>query len=116
MIQRKQTIFLLLAAIALGVAAFMATGTIIMRIVLVITALLSIMCIFLFKNRKLQAKVTTLIIILPVAWYIMLSVLFGWNCLCWADALPAASVVLLFMAYKGIMHDEKLVRSLDRIR
>lgn len=116
MIQRKQTIFLLLAAIALGVATFIATGTFIMRIVLALTALSAIMCIFLYKNRKLQAKVTTLIMILPVAWYILLSVLFGWNTLCWADALPAAALVLMFMAYKGIMHDEKLVRSLDRIR
>lgn len=116
MIQRKQTIFLLLAAIALGVGTFVATGTLIMRIVLVLTALLAILCIFLYKNRKLQAKATTLIIILPVAWYILLSVLFGWNMLCWADALPAVSIVLMFMAYKGIMHDEKLVRSLDRIR
>ncbi|MBQ9357413.1 MAG: DUF4293 domain-containing protein [Prevotella sp.] len=116
MIQRKQTIFLLLAAIALGMATFMATGTIVMKIVLAVAALLSVMCIFLFKQRKLQAKVATLILVLPVAWYILLAVLFGWATLQWTDALPAISVILLFMAYKGIMHDEKLVRSLDRIR
>ena len=30
--------------------------------------------------------------------------------------LPAFSIVFLFLAYKGIMADERLVRAADRIR
>jgi hypothetical protein len=34
----------------------------------------------------------------------------------WQDALPMLAVLLLFLARQGIIKDEKLVRSLDRIR
>ena len=40
----------------------------------------------------------------------------GQMVLSWPMAMPAAAIVLLFLAHKGIQHDEKLVRSLDRIR
>jgi hypothetical protein len=34
----------------------------------------------------------------------------------WQYALPAAAIIFIFIARKGIVHDEKVVRSYDRIR
>ena len=116
MIQRKQTLFLLLAAICLGLAAFLAHGTLLMTILLIVAALTALCCIFLYKNRKLQATITLPVLAVLVLWYILLSVYYGWNMLGWADALPLAALLFTFLARKGIIHDEKLVRSLDRIR
>jgi hypothetical protein len=33
----------------------------------------------------------------------------------WA-AVPAINSILLYLAFRGILHDEMLVRSLDRLR
>ena len=120
MIQRKQTLFLFLATVALVVCAAMNTGTVLMLVVLIVAALQTFATIFLFKDRKLQARLALSEVLLPVLWYVLLAVLnrqmAGTYLLSWSDALPALSVILVFLAYKGIQHDEKLVRSLDRIR
>jgi len=120
MIQRKQTVFLLLAVVALAVAAVMNTGTVLMLVVLIASALQTFATIFLFNNRKLQAKLALADVLLPLVWYVLLAVLnrqlAGTFVLTWSDALPAVAIMLIFLAYKGIQHDEKLVRSLDRIR
>ena len=59
-------------------------------------------------------------VLLPLVWYVLLAVLnrqlAGTFILTWSDALPGVAILLIFLAYKGIQHDEKLVRSLDRIR
>ena len=34
----------------------------------------------------------------------------------YAATLPLVSILLLFLARKGIIHDEKLIKSIDRIR
>jgi hypothetical protein len=34
----------------------------------------------------------------------------------WEGALPFAALVLLYLAFRGVMRDEMLVRSLDRLR
>lgn len=119
MIQRKQTVFLLLAAVALVLGAVMTGYTVLMLVLLIVAAMLAAGTIFLFKKRKLQSRVALYTIILPVAWYVLLAVLnrqLGGIVLQWYDVLPAVAIVFLFLAYKGIQHDEKLVRSLDRIR
>ena len=49
-----------------------------------------------------------------IVYYIFLAIrqpLLGWY-----SALPMVAVLLLFLARKRIVKDEKLVRSLDRIR
>lgn len=120
MIQRKQTIFLLLSAIALGIAAFANTGTWVMLAVLIVTVIMALGNIFLYKNRKRQALVALCTMFLIVLWYVLLAVrnrnLAGSVQLHWQDALPMLAVLLLFLARQGIIKDEKLVRSLDRIR
>ena len=49
-------------------------------------------------------------------WYVQLSMAAPVEGLGWYHALPLVSILLIFLARKGILRDEKLVRSLDRIR
>ncbi|MBQ6191865.1 MAG: DUF4293 domain-containing protein [Bacteroidaceae bacterium] len=91
---------------------------------LVITAGLVFIDIWLFKRRALQMRVATFCMILLVFWYIA----YGIICFYlldptvnlyrphWAAALPAAALILLYLAFRGILKDEMLVRSLDRLR
>jgi len=87
---------------------------------LLLSTLMTIVTIFLYTRRKVQAALCLVNIAVILAWYILLAVLpQGVNevrILQWYDALPAVCVILIFMARKGILADEKLVRSLDRIR
>ena len=90
---------------------------------LLFTCPLTILAIFLYKNRKLQARVCAYNILLCLAW-IAVFVIFGYvnkpegsqfTPFIWA-ALPAVALILHFLARKAIIHDEKLVRAADRIR
>lgn len=89
-------------------------------VVLLLAAVLSLVTIFMYSRRKLQAQMCLLSILLLVLWYVVLAVLpqrtGGIMHLEWPAVLPAISIILTFMARKGILADEKLVRSLDRIR
>lgn len=86
--------------------------------------LVNLAAIFLFKNRKLQNSINRIAMMLyfalPVLAYfyvylaegeLKVAVQFGF-----AFIVPAAGLVFTFLAYKAINKDEKLVRSLDRIR
>ncbi len=120
MIQRKQTIFLLLASVLILVCVFTQVASLFGTACLIISALLSIVTIFLYRRRKLQANLCLLNIVVLLTWYILLAAMprgnTEINILGWSDVLPAVSIILLFLARKGILDDEKLVRSLDRIR
>lgn len=114
MIQRIQTVFLLLASIAFGVAAFMESGALWLQGILGLLAVLSLVIIFLYKQRPTQATCCVGSMALAVIYYIVLAVnqpLIGWHM-----ALPLMGILMLFLARKNILKDEKLVRSLDRIR
>ena len=150
MIQRKQTLFLLLAVIlgivtlSLSVATTTAEGLTVAHVynllwidqakaahfgvwplfaILLVATSLSLYTIFLFKRRMLQATLCTVSMVLFVAWYIALLVVSKTLApdaanfhLSIPSALPAVSAVLCFMARKGIIADEKLVKAADRIR
>ena len=152
MIQRKQTVFLLLAAIfgILAMCMQLATvsfeGTTVYRVfslwaieqggashfvltpcplfvLLLLTSALSVCIIFLYKRRPLQAKLCMANIFVVVLWYIAMVVVSKQLApdamnfhLQIASAFPAVMAILLFMARKGILADEKLVRAADRIR
>ena len=91
--------------------------------ILVIASALIFIDIWLYKRRALQMRVATFSMILLVFWYIALviiiyllgSVLFMGRPH-WTAALPAAALILLYLAFRGILKDEMLVRSLDRLR
>ncbi len=148
MIQRKQTIYLLLVVILTVVCMFSQVATMVsdsgkafadmynlwltdaegqhsfrsapLFACLMLSAILSLVTIFMYMKRKLQAMMCLVDMLLLVVWYILLAVMpqsiGGMMHLEWPAVLPAVGIILLFMARKGILADEKLVRSLDRIR
>lgn len=139
MIQRIQSIYLLVAAIAVALLfSFpfatsdptpdgpLADGDLdvydnVALLLLVIAIVgLNVATIFLFKNRKLQMSLTrsSIVVILAllatVAYFIFtaaatLGVGLG-------IFTPALAIVLLFLANRAIYKDEQLVKSSDRIR
>ncbi len=91
---------------------------------LVIATALMFIDIWFFRHRALQMRVATFSMILLVFWYIA----YGVICFYlispaltlyrphWTAALPAAALILLYLAFRSILKDEMLVRSLDRLR
>lgn len=119
MIQRKQTIFLILAFVLAIVCVFV-QPIVWQSVSLMLSALLSAVTIFWYKRRVQQAFMCVFNILLLLIWYLLLAAIpqgaDGVAHLEWPAALPAVCIILQFMARKGILADEKLVRSLDRIR
>ncbi len=149
MIQRKQTIFLLLALAALIACLCLPIGafepktmgapqewfnlgqqtenglqlSVIPFANLAVVIVLTLIDIFLFKNRKLQIRICTLAIVLSVLWYLYVGgYIYGATqagahfLFRFGACLPLIAIILLFMARAGIKADERLVRSMDRIR
>lgn len=112
MIQRKQTLFLLLAAIFVLVCLFLRLEWV--DVLLAVSAALSNYTIFQYNRRIFQARLCLGGLFVLLAWYIGVAVLEGEASL--VESLPMVAVILIFLARKGILDDEKLVRSADRIR
>lgn len=136
MIQRQQTLWLLLAT----VCAFLSyqfpfyTGTNIeppnqqvdidggkSLFLLVFTGasmILSLVTIFLFKDRKLQIRLClvglALSVLLLLFYYLEIKQVKGTFSL--SALLVLAIPISFFMAFRGIRADQKLVRSLDKLR
>lgn len=97
---------------------------VLMAILVIATALIFI-DIWLYKRRALQMRVATFCMILLVFWYIALGtitylldsvVMLALGHPHWTTAFPAVALILLYLAFRGILKDEMLVRSLDRLR
>ena len=92
--------------------------------ILVVTTAVVFFDIWLFTRRALQMRLASFCMILLVAWYIAYGIICYLFCTelqatwrpHWSAALPAAAFILLYLAFRGIMKDEMLVRSLDRLR
>ena len=94
--------------------------------VLLPTAALGTYTIFIFRNRKIQALFCTLNALLIVGWYICFFVVAqtvdnkSWGTVdfrpAWPAVLPAIALIFYLMARHAILADEKLVKSMDRIR
>jgi hypothetical protein len=154
MIQRIQTIFLLLAAIAVGLMFIfpladyangsgvkfifryrglydfsggketLTTSSIPLAVLLTINLLLPLISIFMYKKRILQMRICVLNIILLlgsmglIAFYVASSfskIEASLNYRIFA-LMSVISLILHVMAYSAIKKDEKLVKSVDRIR
>lgn len=98
-------------------------------ILTMIITLLAFICIFLFKKRKLQFRLTLLnfffsIGLVVLQYFLIEEMKDGLTMdqmLNSSTYLPAAFlsipiIILLFLAARGIRKDEKLLRSLDRLR
>ena len=141
MIQRIQSIWLLIVAIAAFATytltlyigkltdgterAFLLGDDFLLVIVIILLGILAIICIFLFKNRKLQFRLSVLGVILSIVFlfleYIRVEqfketqgILNGSYQI--GAVLPILMVIGYFLAARGIYKDEKLVKSLDRLR
>ncbi|UPS43384.1 DUF4293 domain-containing protein [Prevotella sp. E15-22] len=115
MIQRIQTVYLLLALILLVVGLFVGRADEwIFNGLSCIMMAVTLRCILLFKNRPAQSTWCLVLMLMGVAYYIILAV--KQPTIDWYHAMPLAAVLLTFVARKRIIKDEKLVRSLDRIR
>ena len=131
MIQRIQSIYLLVAAIAMTLISFkvpvytlnetmfMAQDDTKMFILTIVGALFSLFGLFMFKNRKFQMKLIRLTVLIEMIIGVRLFMLLNKfevvlnNTLLF---LMAFSLIALIMAYRGVKKDDDLVRSVDRIR
>lgn len=150
MIQRIQTLYLLVAAILCGITVFAplawfgsenemavlnaftlesADSALKMHmpvwtgILLIITALLPLVTIFLFKNRMLQVRLCVVEVILNIGSLIMMGYTYftlaadtAVHGVKPAIALPLVALVFVLLAAKAAFRDEMLVKSLNRIR
>jgi len=141
MIQRIQSIWLLIVAIAafatytltlyIGKPAsgteltFLLADNFLLVILIILLGILAIICIFLFKNRKLQFRLSVLGVILSLIFvfleYVKVedfkkekSIVSGSYQL--GALLPILMVIFFVLAARGIYKDEKLVKSLNRLR
>jgi len=84
----------------------------------------NVIAIFLYKKRALQMRFTVFNIILllgsyALAYYYIFAAFKGMDTVINPDlgtVLPVIAAILNYLAFRGIRKDEKLVRSLDRIR
>jgi hypothetical protein len=147
MIQRIQTIFLLLcgaafaallvypfassAPVAQGTSHIFADGiysimdNLMLEILVLAGIILAFVNIFLFKKRKTQIKVGYLLVILSILIPVVAYLYFTNQATTLEDStiedgpgiyLPIAALVFALLANRFIRKDEKLVRSIDRLR
>lgn len=152
MIQRIQTLYLLAAAILMALFCFLPFATFLyggevfkqtvwginssiegaevvartipMGILTVISALLPLATIFLFKRRGLQMRlcVVEIILLLGVVVYMVMYLFRSGSditekiAFSIVDAFPVLAMILVFVAFRKIMRDHLLIKSLDRIR
>ena len=141
MIQRIQSIYLLLTTALMavflflpiaqfdttdGIYSFTAQGiSTVEAMTTPVIAVLSFITIFLYKNRPTQARICMINAFFLVTFYIVIF-LSGYTFredlsasnISWTAyiVMPFVALILDILAYKAINKDERLVRSLDRIR
>jgi len=143
MIQRVQSLYLILAAIVSGLLAFIfpfyiyngemvgieqafRADSLLLKAIaslFMLSAMLALVSLFLFKNRKTQIVINRLNIILN---FLLLGlIVYQLQTLSGETSvsekgigsfLPLIVVVLLSLATKAILKDERLVKSADRLR
>lgn len=151
MIQRIQTLYLLVAAILLAVCACMPIGEFIpvamgapiemynlclvsedngwifsvcgLLGLLAVAIVYIVRTIFDYNNRIHQAKMCQLSIVILVLWVILYAIMgyvIGYEGadfrIGYAAVLPVVAVIFVFLARRGVLADEKLVKAADRIR
>lgn len=142
MIQRIQSIWLLLAAVAAfltlkfsfysgnmvdpatntaGYQVLTARTTILLTILSVAAGLGALISIFLYKDRKKQFRVVMLVLLVSVLNIVLFFLetrkfVPGEGNYDLTAALALVVPVFLILAMRGIRRDEKLVKSLDRLR
>ena len=142
MIQRIQTLWLIIVALTAFATSQLTlyigtlpNGTelplklaanLLLTIVIIILGILALICIFLYKNRKLQFKLSVLGVVFSLAFrfleYYVVENSFKPNHGIVTGSyqigalLPVVMVVFYVLAARGIYKDEKLVKSMNRLR
>lgn len=154
MIQRIQTIWLIISAICSGflmkggIVSFidksgqkyftgfsgvyklgdsgheLITGSIALSVLIILIPILSLITALLYKSRRIQKKVTLAVVIFSICLIILLTyysyvLLKDYN----TELIPGVKmfipVIILItsiLAYRGILKDDRLVKSYDRLR
>lgn len=141
MIQRIQSLWLLIVALAAfatytltlykGKLAdgserlFLLADSLLLAIIIVAIGALAMVCIFLFKNRKLQFRLSVLGVIFSIGFlfleYLKAEEFKTANNIMSGSyqpgaLLPVIMIIFFILAARGIYKDERLVKSLDRLR
>lgn len=137
MIQRIQTVYLLLAALAIILFLFVPFGVIqynneslvlkgkmniVLVVIIALIALVDLAAIFLFKNRVNQMRVVSAAIAISLIFLgfmiygVVRHTLYDDYKPQPGVILPVFVVIFNFLAQRSIKHDENLVRSMDRLR
>ena len=131
MIQRIQSIYLLVAAISMSLISFkvtvytlnetlfMAQDDTKMFILTIVGAIFSLLGLFMFKNRKFQMKLIRLTVLIQMIIGVRIFMLFNKFEVVLNNSflfLMAFTLIALIMAYRNVKKDDDLVRSIDRIR
>jgi len=140
MIQRQQTLWLLIATAA-AILTFMfpfaigeeliqktamkqraeiIAGNNFFTLILTIVSIgISVVTIFMFKDRKMQMKLCLLgllvSVLILVLYFLNMKKIISPTPALWA-ILPVAVIAGYYMAFRNIRKDEKLVKSLDKLR
>jgi hypothetical protein len=104
--------------------ATLTKGFLLIAIISVLVPVIAVITIFLFKNRKLQVRLTLINLILEIALIAAIvfvtipltgnhsaQILPGFRVI-----LPVLCLILLILGYRGIKKDDELVKSYDRLR
>jgi hypothetical protein len=95
-----------------------------LSVIIILIPVISVITIFLFKNREIQLRLARLLIAV-VCGFILLSGYYSYNVIVKFDAepvfgykmlLPILILVLSVLAHRGINKDNLLVKSYDRLR
>ncbi len=141
MIQRIQSLWLLVVAIAafatytltlyIGrqadgtIKEFLLADNFLLVILIISLGILATICLFLFKNRKLQFRLSVLGVLFSLGFlaleYIKVEDFKQENLIQSGSyqigaLLPIVMVIFFFLAARGVYRDEKLVKSMDRLR
>ena len=93
--------------------------------ILLLSAIISLCTIFLFRNRMLQIRMTIfssiLLIVYYIAFCVFMFILKGdldamTFQLGWALCLPVVAIILNYLAFRAIYKDEVMVKAADRLR
>ena len=142
MIQRIQTLWLIIVAITAFATSqltlyvgeqvnkieipFKLAGNLLLAITIILLGIMALICLFLYKNRKLQFKISVFGVILSVGflfleYYVVENIFKPKNSIITGSyqigaLLPLVMVIFFFMAARGIYKDERLIKSMDRLR
>ena len=129
MLQRIQTVFLFIAALSAAALHFTSMDVVIfdnsniITLLCIISLVLALVAVFSFKNRKRQILlnninmfINALLIGLLIYWLLNLSGGISFPEKGIEPVFPVISVFCLFVANTYIRRDERLVKSVDRLR